>query len=1644
MKILSKTLRILIIFLCVIFITFILSRASNGHAYGPSTGFAVQISGVTATQAILSYFAPNSNACIVEISESPNYLPLVHDVDPVIFQGSNSDLRSSNPNAGLTRTFVIGKRAAERGTDTNFYSRALQTNTVHYYRITCGSAIATGQFTTTNIPVGSTYMEQQPVDPNRPGSYAWPTLSFNDRSQTIIDPLSGLLLKRMNLPSDVGQGDLAGLMNVVHSDSWANPLASAVSNQGGAFTSSNAGTLFMGIDQSGYQTLLANDFEGYPANRLGYYLWYQVNVNAKMSGSCANSDDCKMVVCLTIDGANCYGGAARYETLLSSTYTNNTFGTIDTPIDIWQATGTVAVLPNGPQERGRTGTVTCDGSTHVTYTSGYIFGTWWGAGGHITINGIDHAIASVEDSRNLTLTNNCIPGTNMSYSALNFGMLIRKKTTSSNVLNVDSASAPHTAIAVPQGWIDEGVDLCSSSTVVGANGDPGYNCVLAQTIYWVDKLTGESHEIGGSAADVGGGIGCPIIGFLNGDGDSFYCAVYNGVIKKVTYVGNHLDLPKPNHGVGAYNQYEIIPDCVATSGPVTRLNAINMPCYIVSDIMGSVNIPALTNAFDPNFQNDRYVGLLAWDVDSSNRILISAHRGASATFNSGWLIIYDPNATNNANSNNAGCIGGGVPGCVVAARSSWGSPNSRWANIKGAHYFAPNWIESSSYFWGVPGDTTAGRGPFQVKVVNGGVFNNSSSLVQCPTNIYGATGTTCTTVQVDSEPYDASPCTGSASACYGATETGLPGELQNAAEGDYLGFTVPATSSSGEELRLIKKDANNMWTFQRNITHYHNFNAYLTQNSGPNPVLYFDTNSNPDPEDNPSGGGSTYWNFVTDPHGTNLKGNTVLGDMFGVNGHRFGMNGMEAFSGYSEQSAFRCTIPYGCYETRLGNDVPTLLSTTPQAIIRSDPGFASKNGYGGNNEIQTHPNSAGKLRTNKDSFLDGRPFKGALISGSGSGNGSNPATRVGGQLWKFTSAQLPYVDRKFMPSKASSGGHVLKDISNASLGDVISTDSTNSYEYCYANAANECRTGSVVGDLYVNAPYVVFPYCYTGAQNEQMSDENDICFGNNLETYDSITQTSLVDSSGYGETTRHLTHGLTRTRSTSIFWTPSALSDGSYMIVNSPYTGDGSQSNSYFLAKLPPFPAYDGTPRNTFMPVPVNITTPTGLNISNAIVEFGYAENGNPNNYFCTSRQESCVADGGSINLTTPFKFTSENPSGMPCTTSCSIIVPGIPQHVIYLRVKFRDSNNTIVATSNMQVAAVENPIILSSTSTNIMPPAVISSISVSSIDTTSATISWQTDTAADTQVFYGLTSSYGLNTVRTVSLDTTHSVSLSGLNPSTTYHFQLQSVDIYRNVSLSNDQNFTTASLAPNPIISNGGSGTDSSGISYQGGGPISATQSSQISHSVLIPVVVENSSTSSVQISAVKNQNLISSINRNTILNRHLSFDSHDDQVLIVQNFLIAHKFLTDGNATGYFGPGTLMALKSFQIYTGISNEVHPAPGFGTVGPGTRTLINAMLANPNMKLPTQSIEVGSGDPLHIAIGSIGKDVTTVQKVLVKQGFLRPLSHYGTFGPVTEKAVKLFQKKKGIVTYGTANSTGYGVVGPLTWYKIQALVFHK
>jgi hypothetical protein len=102
--------------------------------------------------------------------------------------------------------------------------------------------------------------------------------------------------------------------------------------------------------------------------------------------------------------------------------------------------------------------------------------------------------------------------------------------------------------------------------------------------------------------------------------------------------------------------------------------------------------------------------------------------------------------------------------------------------------------------------------------------------------------------------------------------------------------------------------------------------------------------------------------------------------------------------------------------------------------------------------------------------------------------------------------------------------------------------------------------------------------------------------------------------------------------------------------------------------------------------------------------------------------------------------------------------------------------------------------------------PPTISAVQATGLTQNSATVTWTTNEAADSQVKYGTSAAYGSTTTLDATKVTTHSVSISGLSAGTTYHYQVVSKDANGNTATSADATFTTTGTSTDttkPVVS-------------------------------------------------------------------------------------------------------------------------------------------------------------------------------------------------------------------------------------------------
>ena len=100
----------------------------------------------------------------------------------------------------------------------------------------------------------------------------------------------------------------------------------------------------------------------------------------------------------------------------------------------------------------------------------------------------------------------------------------------------------------------------------------------------------------------------------------------------------------------------------------------------------------------------------------------------------------------------------------------------------------------------------------------------------------------------------------------------------------------------------------------------------------------------------------------------------------------------------------------------------------------------------------------------------------------------------------------------------------------------------------------------------------------------------------------------------------------------------------------------------------------------------------------------------------------------------------------------------------------------------------------------------------------------------------------------------------------------------------------------------------------------------------------------------------------------------------------------------------------------------------------------LQTQLASPKASSPgavtlTKTLRLGSTNAV------TNGEVSKLQQFLAQDASIYPEGLVtGYFGPLTQRAVQLWQGTQGVVSYGTPATTGYGVVGPLTRAKISGV----
>jgi len=307
--------------------------------------------------------------------------------------------------------------------------------------------------------------------------------------------------------------------------------------------------------------------------------------------------------------------------------------------------------------------------------------------------------------------------------------------------------------------------------------------------------------------------------------------------------------------------------------------------------------------------------------------------------------------------------------------------------------------------------------------------------------------------------------------------------------------------------------------------------------------------------------------------------------------------------------------------------------------------------------------------------------------------------------------------------------------------------------------------------------------------------------------------------------------------------------------------------------------------------------------------------------------------------------------------------------------------------------------------------------------------LSWQTNIPATSRVVYGSESravigaapnyGYEAQTAETVQISGTHSVTVTGLNESQKYFFR---------------------PVAKAPNVAEGIGNEFSWNVPAMIGGSVGLTQEEQAA-----PVAASSASIS---------------------FSRPLSRGAIGNDVRLLQQLFNAHGIVvavsgvgSPGRETVYFGLLTERAVQKFQAQYGIVSSGAPeTTGYGRVGPKTLAKLQEVFgdaeatpAAATAPAETPLLETATIDGFAKALwrGVRHADVKKLQQFLnldsdtkiAVTGVGSPGNETDYFGAMTENAVQRFQVKYGIVSSGAPQTTGYGVVGPKTMAKLNALL---
>jgi hypothetical protein len=824
---------------------------------------------------------------------------------------------------------------------------------------------------------------------------------------------------------------------------------------------------------------------------------------------------------------------------------------------------------------------------HFLPTGAVTTGSYTGGATFLMLTGVAQAfvtypINTITDAAHFTLTSG--PGADITTPTVwevdPVVILLRKKTTSADTINLQYASVT-VQTSAGTGWAAAGVGICAPGLVAGIGGVLGSLCTFGSTPTWIPIDGSPSKAFGQvltqSLAERDNGMVC-----ISGSTAVGVMAINPADLKRI-YCSRQLASSSNSGGQYGFDRNIFIGEY---EGDFTPRSSSETSASLAATYPGLIALgyPYLPNCYGDTKWNDginprlvtsggcvSYKELVpsiqamiatADTVEWPKTVTAVSHLPCVGGDGGKMTFVYRPSTGTVwgnilcARYNNEGAINytfdlgnekpisdGTSTIRVAKVTPSWSVPGGRWSKNHGGVGLYDGYMQQTPHPMGIDGNflidytgTDFLSGPYFTDITSvDGVpgahltlslgscapWAGSPYLPTIPPD--GTAGSGCNTVVVSGEPCDSSPdeeaaAVVAANPSFFLSKCGASGRhwIGDAIVGDIVTVAHDAdmTYYHLEATMLIAKTGNTWVLYRGGIKRLVMTDAGLISHAGDTNRLIMQFSY-----DVTTGGQPAYFRF----YDTGVTLTQKLNQ-----GH--GGGGANLSAGSSGPS----------YGVLLG-DVPTRTNATAFNYTVPSRGLPFE-GKTANDESSTDSHlSFTELAAakNRDPWvLDGAPWNGY--------GGVAPTGPVSGtsHVYTWTAATLAssiYTKQafKFLPIAARIGMWSVRNIS----GPGATIDDTMTDTACYAYVANQCRSGSGVGDVFIMAPLVDQLAGQYQCCGNNYSALRDINISTGGETFGNYTQTILRNDQT-GRTGRAITGGVSPYRGQDGFMNMSATNDG--------------------------------------------------------------------------------------------------------------------------------------------------------------------------------------------------------------------------------------------------------------------------------------------------------------------------------------------------------------------------------------------------------------------------------------------------------------------------------------------------------------------